>query len=284
MNLNSTQNNSRHNPVLVWTLSFVSIFLIMILDYTTGTEISFSIFYLIPITTAAWYLNFASGIFFAVFSAVCWFLADKIGGRVYSSLFIPYWNALVRLCFFLITLIILTKLRKAYNQLNEMARIDLLTGIPNSRYLSELFDREVARAHRYKYPLTVAYIDVDDFKLINDNYGHETGDKTLRLVAEILRKNIRVSDVVGRIGGDEFVLILPHTGEADAAATLEKLRSAFCDSIKKSNLPITLSIGAACFEVPPSNKEEIIKQADTLMYNVKSSGKNAVKIVGIPKQ
>lgn len=268
----------------LWLLSLAITFLIMVFDYVTGTEISISIFYLLPISVAGWYLNTGAGIFFALLSALCWFLVGRMEGQIYSSPLIPYWNTLVRLGFFLIVLITLSKLKKAQAILAEVARIDNLTGIPNSRYLYEILDKEVAMAHRYKYPLTVAYIDVDDFKGINDNYGHEKGDEVLKLIAYTISKNIRSTDTVGRIGGDEFVLILPQIWGKNAAIPFEKLRSAIFSDSQLSKLKVTLSIGAISYNVPPPNKEEIIKQADTLMYAVKSSGKNAFKIITIPTE
>ena len=205
-------------------IAFWLAILLGIIDYATGPEIGFSIFYLLPISLVAWF----SGILWAVvISFICstiWFLSDSLGGHTYSQPAIGYWAANMRLGYFLIISYLLGTLEKMWVIQKHISNIDYLTGVANSRSFHHSADAELARAKRYSHSLTIAYIDVDNFKKINDLFGHSTGDNVLKLVAQTIGKNIRSVDIVGRLGGDEFCLLMPETGYESAQIALQKLR------------------------------------------------------------
>jgi predicted signal transduction protein with EAL and GGDEF domain len=184
-------------------------------DYLTGNELSFSLFYLIPIVLVTWFLGRNLGLMICVISAVTWFFADKLAGDVYSNPFIGYWNASIRLGFFTTVTPLLPALKNLERE-REIARIVYLTGIANRRHFFEILQTTLDSSQRYNRPFSIAYIDLDGFKLMNDQYGHETGDKLLCAFVNRAKNQLRKTDVIARLGGDEFILLLPEI-DHDAA-------------------------------------------------------------------
>ena len=120
-------------------------------------------------------------------------------------------------------------------------------------------------------------MDVDDFKLVNDRHGHSAGDRLLRNVAEAIRKDVREFDLVSRIGGDEFVILMPETGEHAARAVVRRVRRRLLEVVRAKGWPVTFSIGVVTWDAPPASVDEMLREADDLMYSAKRGGKNAVR-------
>jgi hypothetical protein len=173
-----------------------------IADHITGPEISISILYLAPVLLASWYVGRRAGVGLAVLSALTWLIADITSGASYKQPAIRYWNAVSLFGFFLIVALMFSKLRGAFARERELSRLDFLTGVSNARAFSETAEMEKNRARRYSHPITVAYLDIDDFKQVNDRFGHPTGDALLVWVGKTLRENLRETDAVARVGGD----------------------------------------------------------------------------------
>jgi diguanylate cyclase (GGDEF)-like protein/PAS domain S-box-containing protein len=171
------------------------------------------------------------------------------------------------------------QLREALAKEQELARVDPLTHVSNRRAFYEQAEVEIARARRYSRPLCIAYMDIDDFKLVNDKLGHSTGDAVLVTLASALRAKLRISDVVARMGGDEFAVLLPETDAASAELVLKKVQKSLLETVAQNRWNITFSIGAASFPTPPASLEAMIRVADEAMYAVKAHGKNDVSIV-----
>jgi diguanylate cyclase (GGDEF)-like protein len=146
---------------------------------------------------------------------------------------------------------------------------DELTGLPNRRALISRAEFELARMHRTGAPLTVAFLDVDAFKDINDRYGHERGDRILRGLGQLLVGRVRRTDLAARLGGDEFVLLLPETDQHEACSFLRSLDGAFRQRPEMGGIPFTVSVGAATFHAPPASVEVLLDLSDTLMYQAK---------------
>lgn len=149
------------------------------------------------------------------------------------------------------------------------ARIDHLTETANKRYFYETASKEINRTNRYKRPITLAYVDLDNFKHINDLFGHMVGDNVLRLTADTLKKNVRASDTVARVGGDEFAILFPETDYDTAEAVIQGIRNEFSDTINKDIHSTTLSIGAVTCQDHPCTLESLVMNADNLMYSAK---------------
>ncbi|MDZ7706719.1 MAG: GGDEF domain-containing protein [Trueperaceae bacterium] len=155
-----------------------------------------------------------------------------------------------------------------------IAAADNLTGLANRGWFLENLVREVERAQRYVHPLTIGYIDIDDFKAVNDTYGHQAGDRLLQRIARTLQEHVRDVDLAGRLGGDEFMLLLPETGPENARATIERLSEALRSATRDEGYPVTFSVGVLTFASPPDDPSAAIVQADELMYEVKRKGKD----------
>jgi diguanylate cyclase (GGDEF)-like protein len=181
------------------------------------------------------------------------------------------------LVFFSVVAFILSRLKKTIQKEKNLARIDFLTDIPNLKGFYEFGKREIEKCKRYKRKLSIAYIDCDNFKQVNDTYGHEAGDKLLRLIAETVQDSIRNTDLVARLGGDEFVVMLDETGVDTVHTVMERVNKNLKAAVKSENFNVTFSVGVAIFNKVPDTLEEAVKRADELMYKVKKNGKNMVK-------
>ena len=260
-------------------ISILSILLIGIvggLDYLTGYEISFSIFYLIPVGLAAWYLNKPLAIVACVLSGATWLGVELAFGRPYSHPAIPIWNAIVRLGFFAIVASLLVRVRLGHTLLASLARVDGLTGLLNARTFKETGAYFFELGTRQRRSLAIGFIDLDGFKLMNDNFGHSAGDLALKAVAEVLESRQRRSDIAARLGGDEFAILLPDTDLSGARAFFRGLHESLIHVSTLNDWPIGYSIGVALFDSCEITIEEAIGYADALMYGVKNSGKNNI--------
>jgi len=245
-------------------------------DHLTGSEISFSIFYLLPVAFAFWQGELWSGSATAVAGAAAWLIADLSAGHQYSHTVIPYWNALMRGLLFFVVGMLLVRFKRALERETRLATRDSLTGIGNWRHFEAVSGRELGRARRSGKPLSAAYIDLDNFKIVNDSRGHQVGDALLVSVALVLQECVRTIDCVARLGGDEFVVLMPETEAEGARVVVERIRSAMAAALMEGHWPVTLSVGLVTFMRAPTSIDEIIKTADDLMYSAKKGGKNSV--------
>ncbi len=258
-------------PVLLLFLGFA--------DYLTGHETSFSIFYLSVVMMAGWFVGRGYAFFISVLSAMVWLAADIYAGHYYSHQLIPIWNGVIWLGFFLVIGYFLTEIRFLLEREKATARTDYLTGIINRRYFYELLSLEMAKTRRFHHPFTVAYIDVDNFKQVNDTMGHRTGDVLLMMIASAIKKNLREIDVVARLGGDEFAVLMTETDGEQARTGMNRIQSYWSSMMLEHRLNASLSIGVVtCMQVP-DDLEDLIKMADNLMYAAKRKGKNMVEYV-----
>jgi diguanylate cyclase (GGDEF)-like protein/PAS domain S-box-containing protein len=168
------------------------------------------------------------------------------------------------------------KLQAALESEKTLARVDFLTGIPNRRTFEQALALEGKRSRRYGRPITLVYLDVDNFKIMNDRYGHATGDELLKMIGEVLERSVRSTDVAARLGGDEFAILLPETDESNAGVLVAKLRQSLLKAIEPKGWPATFSFGVVTFPIAPVSVEEMIKRADEFMYEAKRGGKSAV--------
>ena len=265
------------NPIFWTAVGIGAIGLLGIIDYVTGNEITFSLFYLAPIVAVTWAVNQPAGLVMSLLSGITLLGAEIAAGQTYSSPLIYLLNTLIRTVFYTIITYLVAELHQARREEQLAARTDFVTGAANARYFHELLQMEINRIHRYPHPITVVYIDIDNFKLVNDLYGHKIGDDVLRSIASELKSQLRRTDIVARVGGDEFALLLPSTQQPDAKIVLSKVHTNLVETMKQRNWPVTFSMGAVTCVSPPHSPEQLINLADELMYEVKNSTKNDVR-------
>lgn len=255
-------------------IALVLIALLGWLDYVTGFEISFSFFYLLPISLTAWYVGIGTSHLITGISVLTWLISNRLAGEVYSSEWIHFFNAGVRLVVFTGIATLLYELKTAFQLERRIARTDYLTGVFNRREFIEQLGLELRRADRLKYPISLAYIDLDNFKQVNDEQGHSAGDEHLKLIATTISNVIRKTDLFARLGGDEFGLFLANVDRRNAEFVLKKIQSAVMHELEEKNSPVTLSIGVVTFLSPPLNVDAMLRRADELMYQAKNKGKD----------
>ncbi|QUO43083.1 GGDEF domain-containing protein [Brevibacillus composti] len=154
---------------------------------------------------------------------------------------------------------------KYVDNLQRLAYLDSLTGVLVNRRFFQRLEEEVERGRRHQYPVTLLFIDLDNFKLFNDTYGHLEGDRLLSNFARMLQQSVRIQDQVGRWGGEEFVVLLPHTETEQGAQVGERIQA----SVRKQFNGITVSMGVASFPLHAETATQLARKADTLMYEAK---------------
>lgn len=264
----------------IYLIGYLAFGVVAFFDFVTGPGFSIALFYLAPIYFLTWFAGVVPGLILTCLAMAALTLADLRWNQSLLLSALVDWDRFARLCFLLLTTVLLGRLREAYLSASESSRSDFLTGLANRREFFAVAEQERLRAARYGQCVSVAYMDLDGFKEVNDKLGHSAGDEILIDVANELRKNLRAIDVVARMGGDEFVILLPETDAPAARAAIEKLRGLLLDLSKSRNWPVTYSIGLVTFEQAPKSTDDMIGEADHLMYAVKRGTKNNL-VVGV---
>lgn len=267
---------SRRSAAQVTALGFALVGLVGTIDHLTGYELSFSIFYLLPIVLVTWFVKQRTGFILCGTSAIVWLLVDHTSGHIYSHPMIPIWNAAVRLGFFLVTAYLLGELKTRLRHEEALSKTDHLTQVSNARAFKEVSHRLLQLAVRHRHPAVLGYIDFDNFKAVNDGSGHSEGDRVLQTVASILTRSVRGTDVLGRLGGDEFAVLMPEIGYAAAQTAFARIHQELVEEAAARGWPVGFSIGVAVFPSVPSTIDEALKIAEALMYRAKKAGKNMV--------
>lgn len=257
----------------VYAIAFLLIVLIGWLDYSAGSEIAFSFLYLLPISFVTWYASLRGGYFVIAASLAVWLVTTRLTGEYYHSEWTRYFDLGSRLAVNLLIAFLLNELKLALQLEREMSRRDPLTGIFNSREFRAQLGQELQRADRLSYPISLMYIDLDNFKQVNDTRGHSAGDEQLKRIAHVIGGIIRKTDLFARLGGDEFALFLPNVDRASVKYVVKKVEEAVSREMTALASPVTLSIGVVTFHSPPLSVDDLLNKADALMYRAKTMGK-----------
>jgi diguanylate cyclase (GGDEF)-like protein len=271
------QRLDRCNRAEILAMAVLGLLVVGGVDFITGFEISVSVFYLGPLALAAWYAGRGSGIIAATLASIFWFIADFASGHPYSHQMIAIWNALVLFGLYIITATLISKLRQSLCMLQTLAQTDVLTGLYNRREFNTRLGLTLAYARRHDSVFSVAYIDVDDFKAVNDSKGHTGGDRVLQTIANVLKHSIRSYDTAARLGGDEFSLLLPDLDHDAARHFITKISYNLKQVPELNDWGISCSIGVVTFQAPEISPERALASADELMYQVKHKGKGAIE-------
>jgi len=270
---------------LVVALSLAAVLLIAFFKFSAGPGFTFLLFYLVPVFAVAWLVGRSEGVVVSLVSAAAYYFSEEFGRGFETRPLVPAFNFAARLGAFLFVTYFVSALRRSLDKERRLARTDPLTGALNRRSFFEVAEMEIKRARRNRHPFTVAYLDVDDFKELNDRFGHAAGDSALRKLTDTIMRGVREIDSVARIGGDEFVLLMPETGDGAARVVVSRVTESLRRVAAGNGWPISFSVGVVTWTTPPRTVDMMIKQADDTMYMVKNTGKDRVahlKISGEP--
>jgi diguanylate cyclase (GGDEF)-like protein len=248
------------------------------LDWVSGVELRVYPLYFLPLSLGAWYGGRLGAIALAATAALVWGLSNSTAGLTFSH---PgFWaaNLGMQLVGFATVGVLIAELRKRLDIEVSLSRIDPLTGLANPRAFRERLDLVLALARREPRPTSIVYIDLDNFKVVNDTRGHAEGDALLRAVAECVRASIRATDFAARIGGDELAFVLPESDRESAQRVIERFRVALDEAMRAHAWPVTASIGALVLLRAPASLDEALAHVDQVMYAAKRGGKNRVSI------
>ena len=257
------------------------VLLVFAASLRTGPGVELTLLYLAPIGLGAFYAGLGVGAALSLAAAIGAVGAAGLGG---ARLAMPVlaWNAAQQLGVFLLLAAVLDAFKKRLLLEQLAARTDLLTATANRRAFEEAGTLELERARRHGRPLSLVYLDCDDFKAVNDRLGHVGGDGVLAAVGAALREAVRTSDTVARLGGDEFGVLLPEIDGPGAVALAARLRGRLREALAARGQGVTFSMGVVTFLAPPATVEEMIRRADDLMYQVKRAGKDGWRAAVVP--
>lgn len=267
---------SRRNRIIVWGVGLFVVALLWILRVVTDAEFAFFSVAIIPLLAVTWVGGLKHGLWFSGIVAAMWAASDLLTDRQFSAEWIPALNALIRLAVYGLVAFLTSKVLVLLSRERELAIHDPLTGLMNRRALFEVGEAEADRHRRYGHTLAVAFLDLDNFKKLNDSQGHEAGDKALEAVALALSRTVRKTDRVARFGGDEFAVLLPEINYDNAVDAGAKFASAINLTLEKFS-PVSVSVGVAWFDDAGIGFPAMLKAADDLMYAIKQEGKHGMR-------
>lgn len=252
------------------------------INYIIG-DYAVTLLYFIPIYFAIKQLDKAYCRLFTIISSIINFIIGALvysgtsvyGGYGFTLVSLRTWNSVETSSIILLTGYLFYSLRYDSKQLDEAANIDYLTGLLNRSSFYKLAGYELTNCRRYGRQFTAALIDIDDFKSINDTYGHDVGDQVIKIVAVNIRNVLRNSDIIARVGGDDFIVMLPETG-AGSIDVFNKIVKSINSKFVNKPCQINLSIGAVTFNTPPKSVDEMLTITDSKMYVAKMNGKNNI--------
>ncbi len=246
-------------------------------DVETGPGYRVFPLYFIPISLGAWFARRTGAAFFAIVASGAW-AASNWSWHASEAHFAT--NVLTQLVAFGAVAALTAAMRRNYDAAVHTSMVDALTGLANTRGFYERFEAALALAQRRSDALALVYMDLDDFKAVNDERGHAEGDLVLQTLAEAMRDGLRKTDVAARLGGDEFALVLTDGDRAATDEAVRRLRERFGEVTAEHDWPVGLSVGALVLD--PVERDvrlvELMREADALMYEAKGQGKDTVVI------
>jgi diguanylate cyclase (GGDEF)-like protein len=268
---------SRTIAALAWIAAAGVVVALAFLRTQTEAEYGFASAALVPIIAVTWLTGRRGGLLLTALAMLAWTAADITFERQFSNEWVPYIDGITRFLTYSFVTLVVARLHMSLLRERRLSSYDALTGVLNRRVFIETGEFEVDRARRYRHSLAVAFLDLDNFKHVNDSNGHHVGDAALCAVAAALRGSLRSTDRVGRVGGDEFAILFPEIGRSEAGEAAAKL----ADALRKGLAdypPVSASIGVAWFEQADRPFSDMLRSADEIMYAIKKDGKDGVRM------
>jgi diguanylate cyclase (GGDEF)-like protein len=244
---------------------------------TVGHDIPVADFLLIPVAIVGWLVKARAYAYVAAVCTAAVSVVIAVAGQAQAPLAAALAAAGVRFVLYVVVLALLGGIRQMHVAREKEARTDFLTGAANSRAFEEAAAAEIERGRRYGHELSLLYLDVDDFKAINDTFGHRAGDGVLTDISHVMRCAVRDSDLVARLGGDEFAVLMPEANRFAAGAVARRVRDEVGRVTAPDGRAVRCSIGVASYLAPPASVDALIHDADTLMYSAKEQGKDRIE-------
>jgi diguanylate cyclase (GGDEF)-like protein len=265
-----------HRPVVA-AATLAAIAAIGLLDFSTGIDFRIYPLYFLPVSLAAWQLGLWPAIWASAIAAFSWLVSNYLAGMQLRP---EVWafNAVMQGVSFIVVGTLIARLKGALDREQQLSRTDSLTSLLNARAFYDEAPRILAQALRHGHMVALAYIDLDNFKSVNDRMGHSAGDEVLRRAADVLKSCARRSDLCARLSGDEFVVLLSETTVEGAQVSFDRFRVLFAEASAAGLAPITVSVGAVAFAKPPVDIDEMVRHADAMMYAAKAWGKDRVTL------
>jgi diguanylate cyclase (GGDEF)-like protein len=262
--------------VLLLVIGLALVAGVVALDATMGRDVPMVEFYLVPVAVVGWLArSLWYGFAVAVAAAAC-DIAVSLSVTDHPSTSLVVAAGAARLLLYLIILGLLKVARRVVEERDDEALTDAQTGLANARGLTILVRMELERCRRYHHELSLLYMDVDEFKGVNDRLGHVEGDRLLLVVAHVSRTSVRTVDTVARLGGDEFVVFMPETGPAEARVLAERVRGEIGRISTLDGEPVTCSIGLISLHEAPDCVSDLLHAGDRVMYKAKATGRGAI--------
>ncbi len=251
---------------------------VAVADYFSGERYTVYVLYFPIVALSCWLIGLRTALVMSFFSSILWIVDDIFVPPEPIPYLAKYWQALTRFLVFASFAYVLSRLRATMRREYQLSHFDELTGLSNRASLFENGQRDISRCRRMERPLTAVFVDLDQFKQVNDRFGHAEGDRVLRGVADAIRVSTRDTDLTARIGGDEFVIVSPEMDYDAAQIFTGRLQEQLRIAMRRGGWPVTFSIGAATFIYPPPLLDDVVKVTDDLMYDVKHKQKDAVHL------
>jgi diguanylate cyclase (GGDEF)-like protein len=264
---------------LITSIGLLCVSIIGIVDHI-ARELHLSYTSIFPIVLVSWYVNQRTGILVATFGGLVWFISTRLEGVRQSSEMLDMWNSSMPAGVLIALAYLVARLRSELDKISDVASKDFLTGLPNARAFYELAAHEMKRALGLE-PLTLAYIDLEGFKWINHRFGYATGDQMLCSIAQIILQGVVRKDLVGRIGGTAFAILMPDTTSEGAQFILEKIHDALKNERSRYAQPVNFFISAVACTKAPRTVAELMHQAEMSMTRMKGNDRDALEILRV---
>jgi diguanylate cyclase (GGDEF)-like protein len=259
-----------------WAVVAVGLAVVGFIDWITGVDVRVLSLYFVPLAWAGWRLRRPGASLGAAAAAGVWVLAQYTGGVRYANEAIWFINLFTQGAAFATVGWLMAALADRFEAEQALSRTDALTNLQNRRGLAEKARLVLALSQRHARAVSLACIDLDHFKQANDTFGHAAGDQVLIACATVFKSSLRATDLAARVGGDEFLVLLPETGRDSAVTLMERIRQAIEAQPSIRAAGVTATIGVITNEPASLTLDQLMGQADTCMYEGKRGGRNRV--------
>lgn len=267
---------------LAWLGSVGMLAALAALRAATNAEFAFTTLALLPVMLMAWLYGRRGGLVMALVASAAWVVGDGASDGQHWASWVVWTNGVIRLCVYSLVAVLASQVRLQLEREHDRATADELTGLANRRHFFEAGAIEVERARRHSRALALVYLDLDNFKQLNDRQGHAVGDEALQSTAQALMGVARSTDLVARLGGDEFALLLTEVDSAAAAQAAQRVSSRVNTALARY-AGLSASLGVACFDDPVPTMTDLLKAGDDLMYRAKAQRNGTVVVQTDPR-